>query len=1766
MAVTYAATGLVSGTEYFYTFRAGNAATNLWASPGASFTAVAAPTIENGVGAMVRKADATLRGELTTGGLGDVTVYWGLSDGGTNHTTWDHTNAVGDVLQGAFETDAGAPVLYGLTYYYRCYATNSVGQDWSGVMAFESLSPKTDGIEAGTVSVGDTWTTVDLDYVYDSAVVVCAVNYSANTVPVLARIRNVGMTSFDVKLQNPGDLAAVVPETVHYLVMEEGTNQLPDGRRIEAQRVLSDGLSSKAAGWATNQLERITYGQTYTAPVVLGQVMTANDPNWSAFWSTGGAANPPDSANCYVGKHVGEDTNAVRVAETLGVIIVEAGAGTLDGVAYEAGVGAATIEGVGNAPPYFYPLTAFSSAPEVGVVCQTDMNGADGGWVNLFGSAPLTSTSMALTVDEDQVGDNDRGHLAEPAAYWVFESALVHGQDLTITNLPPTAVTSNSATLRAELYNPLSVFDVSVYWGMADGGTNAGAWANTNRLGWYTNGTPFDIGFAVTGLVARTNYYYTFLASNQAETVTAAPSMLFSTLDEPIVENRAVTDVVAGRATLNGELVAGGSADVTIYWGTSDGGMNAETWDYANPLGELINGTFAGGTTNPALYGGVYYYRCYATNAFGDDWADAPVQFTTPRPPSAGGAYFEWDAAQDAVGDNTWDSTTANAYSWTFGSAQTPVDVLDARLGSLSKSYAFNAARATGASFHSVTNDASNEDATFEFVLDTDTPDGIIWLSGGNGTGSQLDMHGGNLRLHVKPGGTPITIEAGLDATDSNRFIHVVGVIDLRDEMALYIDGMLADRASLVGVNDWSGTDGGGIGRLNGTSPSEGSVSGTETNDFIGNIAWARYYRRALSASEVLANFDALRTDYNIRNRTVADVSTNAATFNGMLYADGAMFDVYVHWGTNAAALANTNYVGHYEDAVSTSVSYEVTTLLPGTEYHYTFHASNAATTITAVPNESFWTIGQPAVSNAPVSDLMANSVTLNGTLSATYSADVTVYWGLTDGETTPSAWSNASSLGTVMLGAFSTNESVLAGGMYYYRCYATNSAGEAWADSTGTFTTPLAAVSIADATVVEGDAGTLDAVFAVTLSGPSVSNVTVGYAASSGSAMEGADFAATNGVLSIPAGQTNAQIAVTVNADTEYEYSGETFSVRLSGPAGCTIADGTATGTIVDDDLPEHLARLSSRMKITLDEYAGSETLTNFPVLLRFGDGIPRFNYSTFTSDDGLDLTFTDGGRSFPLNYEIESWDTNGESCVWVQVPELPPGGTHIWAFWGDDSLYSTGISNATDITGCVLWLKADEGVVTNGSSVASWLDQSGQGHDLSQLTVSNQPLFVQNVVGGKPVVRFDTNNQYLTRGDALGFTGNAAMSVFMVIEADDGALRRALHLGNTNGANGQSIAFATDSSFRYNNGNRIFANDPMNGAFGIGAWRTEADEPYGEGRFFKNGDEKGQTGSTNPGNLKNLADGETLVGQGRGNNTTFNDRFLGDIAEIIVYDRALSNVELNQVGYYLEQKYGLTTDYGDPSVTTVPQPFADAGTAWTEDFEAVWHMTETDARDSTDHFRRGAAAGAPTVQDGQIAGSVNFVEANGDQVAITGYKGVLGTSPRTLSAWIKTTNGAADSDLSVLSWGTDAAGQKWILRVQATNGTNGAIRVEVNSGYNVGMTPVNDDQWHYVVATFTNDGTPSAEDVLLYVDGAFDGSSAPLPQAINTTTGIDVRIGSGHADRRFNGPIDEARISSVVRSPDWIRACYDNQKRGSAFARYSDVRIPGGTLLLVR
>jgi hypothetical protein len=114
--------------------------------------------------------------------------------------------------------------------------------------------------------------------------------------------------------------------------------------------------------------------------------------------------------------------------------------------------------------------------------------------------------------------------------------------------------------------------------------------------------------------------------------------------------------------------------------------------------------------------------------------------------------------------------------------------------------------------------------------------------------------------------------------------------------------------------------------------------------------------------------------------------------------------------------------------------------------------------------------------------------------------------------------------------------------------------------------TTALPSLSISDATVTEGNAGTVTAVFTVTLSAVSVQTVTVSYATASGSATAGTDYVAASGTLTFAPGTTSQTVTVTVNGDTVPE-ANETFLVNLSSPTNATIADGQGQGTIVNDD-----------------------------------------------------------------------------------------------------------------------------------------------------------------------------------------------------------------------------------------------------------------------------------------------------------------------------------------------------------------------------------------------------------------------------------------------------------------------------------------------------------------------------------------------------------------------------------------------------------------------
>ena len=113
----------------------------------------------------------------------------------------------------------------------------------------------------------------------------------------------------------------------------------------------------------------------------------------------------------------------------------------------------------------------------------------------------------------------------------------------------------------------------------------------------------------------------------------------------------------------------------------------------------------------------------------------------------------------------------------------------------------------------------------------------------------------------------------------------------------------------------------------------------------------------------------------------------------------------------------------------------------------------------------------------------------------------------------------------------------------------------------------PVPTLSIGNVSQNEGNSGTTNFVFTVSLSAASGQTVTVAYSTADGTATTAdSDYAATSGTLTFTPGQTSQTLTVAVNGDTKFE-SNETFSVNLSTPTNATLAATSATGTIVNDD-----------------------------------------------------------------------------------------------------------------------------------------------------------------------------------------------------------------------------------------------------------------------------------------------------------------------------------------------------------------------------------------------------------------------------------------------------------------------------------------------------------------------------------------------------------------------------------------------------------------------
>jgi hypothetical protein len=155
--------GLTPGGEYFFTARASNSAGFSWVVPSQSFdTLPTVPEVETLPASGVGSTTATIAANvLSTGGEAPlVTVYYGMTDGGSNTAAWGGSSSLGQQAGAASAPLSGlAP---GTIYFIRAFAQNSAGAAWAAAtLSFQTASVGLPSVENRTAE-GITGTTANL--------------------------------------------------------------------------------------------------------------------------------------------------------------------------------------------------------------------------------------------------------------------------------------------------------------------------------------------------------------------------------------------------------------------------------------------------------------------------------------------------------------------------------------------------------------------------------------------------------------------------------------------------------------------------------------------------------------------------------------------------------------------------------------------------------------------------------------------------------------------------------------------------------------------------------------------------------------------------------------------------------------------------------------------------------------------------------------------------------------------------------------------------------------------------------------------------------------------------------------------------------------------------------------------------------------------------------------------------------------------------------------------------------------------------------------------------------------------------------------------------------------------------------------------------------------------------------------------------------------------------------------------------------------------
>jgi len=253
---------------------------------------------------------------------------------------------------------------------------------------------------------------------------------------------------------------------------------------------------------------------------------------------------------------------------------------------------------------------------------------------------------------------------------------------------------------------------------------------------------------------------------------------------------------------------------------------------------------------------------------------------------------------------------------------------------------------------------------------------------------------------------------------------------------------------------------------------------------------------------------------------------------------------------------------------------------------------------------------------------------------------------------------------------------------------------------------------------------------------------------------------------------------------------------------------------------------------------------------------------------------------------------------------------------------VFSAGLASAASgaLVNSGLQVHLDASQITglsSGDPVSTWADQSGNGRSATA-SDANRPTYITNAMNGLPVVRFNGTNALLSSFPSNTFSvdGTTLFAVFRVQPAATAQYT----LTSLHGTSGAGTPAGVNQAFmfvsRYATGD-LFSS--LDGTSGDNTASQNLDGPYNDGlpHLFVSRSNAG-TGSSS--NIFQRADGKdeitysdaaqqsavNLYTVGALNNGTSN-RLVGDLAEILVYNRPLTTTEIAENEAHLMQKYAI-------------------------------------------------------------------------------------------------------------------------------------------------------------------------------------------------------------------------------------------------------------------